>query len=64
MRLPSSDPKRLGQFDTVIVCKLDGRAVTTVTIPKDTADKKEIEAAVTAELAKRNAVIGHTFQVK
>lgn len=64
MKMPSTDPKRIGQQDTVVICKIDGRTVTTVAIPKDTTDKSEIEKAVTAELQKRAAVIGHTFEIK
>lgn len=64
MKLPSTDPKRIGQVDTVVICKIDGRAITTVTIPKDTSDKAEVEKAIAAYLQKSGSLVGHTFEVK
>lgn len=64
MKFPSTDPKRIGQMDTLVIVRTDGKAVTTITIPKDTSDKAEIEKAVAAELQKRSSLVGHTFEVK
>ena len=62
-KIPSADSKRLGQMDTLVTVKIDGRHTSLVAIPKDVSDPKEIERAVGDELKTRLKIVGHKFTV-
>lgn len=62
-KLPAPDPKRIGQSDTFVSFRKDGRAIDTLIIPIDTNDIKVIETAIAKELTSRAKAIGHKFNL-
>lgn len=62
-RLPSPDPARMGQWDTLVVYELDPMRRYSVLVPGDPLTKEALVAAVKADLAERGQWQDQTFQL-
>lgn len=63
-QFPASDPKRLGQFDTLVVYRIDKKRTDSLTIAVASPDKAAIEKAITEQQKTRAPLIGHSFDIK
>ncbi len=61
---PATDPKRIGQFDSMIVYRIDKRRVDSLTIAVANPDKAAIEKAIVEQQKTRASLIGHSFEIK
>jgi hypothetical protein len=63
--LPTSDPKRVGQHDTVIAYQVDGDPLKTrlVTLAGGTLSEAQIQAGIKADVDKIAKIEGMRFQV-
>lgn len=63
-QFPSTDPKRIGQYDSMIIYRAAGGRTNSVTIPKTPVTAKEIEAAIAEQQKQLAPLIGHKFDIK
>jgi len=63
-QFPSTDPKRIGQFDSMVIYRAAGGRTNSVTIPKTPVTAKEIEAAIAAQQKSLAPLIGHKFTIE
>jgi len=63
-QFPATDPKRLGQFDSLVIYKVAGGRTNSVTVPKTGVNAKEIEAAIAEQQKSIAPLIGHKFDLK
>ena len=63
--LPSSDPKRAGQQDTVVAYQVDGDPLKTriVSVPGGNLTESQLQAAVKADVEKIGKLEGMKFSV-
>lgn len=64
LSFPSTDPKRLGQTDSLVFYRVDKIRADSVTIAKANPTAQEIETAVSAQIKAKAPLIGHSFEVK
>jgi hypothetical protein len=62
-QFPSIDPKRIGQFDSLVIYRAAGGRTNSVTIPKNPVTAKEIEAAIAEQQKNLKPLIGHKFDI-
>lgn len=62
-QFPATDPKRIGQFDTLVIYRAAAGRTNSVTIPKSPATQKEIEAAIAEQQKQLKPLIGHKFDL-
>lgn len=63
-QFPSTDPKRLGQFDSLVLYRSAIGRTNSVTIPKNPVDAKDIEKAIAEQQKSIAPLIGHKFEIK
>ena len=63
VRLPSSDPTRLGKFDLMIRYTGDGGGAGVVRMAAEDATDETVKAAIAADVAELGAWTGKTFEV-
>jgi hypothetical protein len=63
-QFPSTDVKRLGQFDSLVIYKVAGGRTNSVIIGKTPVTAKEIEAAIVEQQKSLAPLIGHKFDIK
>ena len=62
-QFPSTDPKRIGQFDSLVIYKAAAGRTNSVTIPKNPVDAKDIEKAIAEQQKTLKPLIGHKFDI-
>lgn len=62
-QFPSTDPKRIGQFDSLVVYRAAGGRTNSVMIPKNPVDQKDIEKAIAEQQKNLKPLIGHKFDI-
>lgn len=62
-QFPSTDQKRLGQFDSMVIYRSAGGKINSVVIPKNPVDAKEIEKAIAEQQKNLKPLIGHKFDI-
>ncbi len=60
---PAADPKRIGQLDTLVIFRVDGKRQDTLMLPGEVDDVKTLQAKITDRLKTSKSVIGHKFTV-
>ncbi len=63
-QFPATDLKRLGQFDSLIVYRIDAKRSNSLTVPKNPVSKDEIEKAIVEQQKAIAPLIGHKFEIK
>lgn len=63
LKFPSTDAKRIGQTDTVIFYRIDGKSNDVTTLTKDTSDEREIVSAIKADQDVKSKVVGKKFTI-
>jgi hypothetical protein len=63
-QFPSTDPKRIGQFDSMVIYRAAGGRTNSVTIPKTPVDVKDIEKAIVEQQKSLAPLLGHKFEIK
>jgi len=63
-QFPATDPKRLGQFDSLVVYRVAGGRTNSVTIGKTPVTAPEIEKAIVEQQKSLAPLIGHKFEIK
>lgn len=63
-QFPSTDSKRFGQFDSLVLYRAAGGRTNSVTIPKNPVDQKDIEKAIAEQQKNLAPLIGHKFDLK
>jgi ABC-type uncharacterized transport system substrate-binding protein len=63
-QFPTTDTKRLGQFDSMVIYRAAGGRTNSVMIPKTPVTAKEIEAAIVEQQKTLAPLIGHKFDIK
>lgn len=61
--IPSSDPKRLGRHDRLVVIDLGDNNLHTVTLPLEDFNEATLTAAVRGIIGERAKWIGKTFKL-
>jgi hypothetical protein len=60
---PSSDPKRIGKFDTVVTYQIDAFHTYLVTIPKETFNDQTLAEAIKKDIEERNKWVGKELKI-
>jgi hypothetical protein len=63
-QFPSTDPKRIGQFDSMVIYRGAAGRTNSVMIPKTPVDTKDIEKAIVEQQKSLAPLIGHKFDIK
>jgi len=63
-QFPSTDPKRIGQFDSMVIYRAAGGRTNSVTIPKTPVDVKDLEKAIVEQQKSLAPLLGHKFEIK
>jgi hypothetical protein len=63
-QFPATDIKRIGQFDTLVVYRVDKKRSDSLIIPGANPDKPTIEKAIAEQQKTRGPLLGHKFEIK
>lgn len=63
VKLPSGEQGRVGQTDTVVFYRVDGRHNDSTIIRKDTSDEKEILAAIKSDQEAKGKLVGKKLTI-
>jgi len=58
---PSADRTRVGQLDTLVIFRVDGKRNDTLMLPGEVDDPKILQAKIADKVKKTAAVVGHKF---
>lgn len=60
---PSAQKDRIGQMDTFVLVRIDGKRTDSFLFPYTIIDPAELERAINNEVKTRSALIGHKFSI-
>jgi hypothetical protein len=60
---PSSDPKRIGKFDTVVTYQIDAFHTYLITLPKETFSDSALAEAIKKDIEERNKWVGKELKI-